>query len=133
MSTHQTKQAIRVANVPKEEFERQVESDNAPTVTNPTKYVVLVCANEIRMHNIERETYDVAKRTKFIRLSSETGIPVTELTGVVRLRCHISLRLLALYRDQDALLEMKSSILAMMIASAKQIMPIPNAMAPRIS
>ena len=26
--------AIRVANVPKEEFERQVESDNPPTITD---------------------------------------------------------------------------------------------------
>jgi hypothetical protein len=71
MSTHQTKQAIRVANVPKEEFERQVESDNAPTVTNPTKYVVLVCAYEICMRNIERETYDVTNLPKSGRLSSD--------------------------------------------------------------
>ncbi|RWD23055.1 hypothetical protein [Mesorhizobium sp.] len=33
MSPHQTKQAIRVANVPAEEFEQQVESSNPPTVT----------------------------------------------------------------------------------------------------
>lgn len=33
MSDHQRKSALRVANVPDEEFERQVESDNPPTVT----------------------------------------------------------------------------------------------------
>jgi hypothetical protein len=33
LSRHQIKQALRVANVPKEDFERQVESDNPPTVT----------------------------------------------------------------------------------------------------
>lgn len=33
MSPHQAKQAIRVANVPADEFERQVESDKPPTVT----------------------------------------------------------------------------------------------------
>jgi hypothetical protein len=33
MSEHQQKQAIRIANVPAEVFDRQVESDNPPTVT----------------------------------------------------------------------------------------------------
>lgn len=33
MSPHQAKQAVRVANVPQEDFERQVESANPPTVT----------------------------------------------------------------------------------------------------
>lgn len=33
MSKHQQVQAIRVANVPEKEFERQVESENPPTVT----------------------------------------------------------------------------------------------------
>lgn len=33
MSKHQQVQAVRVANIPAEEFERQVESDNPPTVT----------------------------------------------------------------------------------------------------
>jgi hypothetical protein len=33
MSKHQQVQAVRVANVPAEEFERQVESENPPTVT----------------------------------------------------------------------------------------------------
>lgn len=33
MSPHQAKQAIRVANVPAAEFERQVESPNPPTIT----------------------------------------------------------------------------------------------------
>jgi hypothetical protein len=33
LSPHQLKQAIRVANVPREEFERQVESEKPPTVT----------------------------------------------------------------------------------------------------
>lgn len=33
MSKHQQVQAIRVANVPAAEFERQVESPNPPTVT----------------------------------------------------------------------------------------------------
>lgn len=33
MSPHQAKQAVRVANVPSEDFERQVESANPPTVT----------------------------------------------------------------------------------------------------
>ena len=33
LSPDQAKQAIRVANVPAEEFERQVESENPPTVT----------------------------------------------------------------------------------------------------
>ena len=32
LSLHQTRQAIRVANLPKGEFERLVESDNPPTV-----------------------------------------------------------------------------------------------------
>ena len=32
LSQHQAKQAIRVANVPAEEFERQVESANPPAV-----------------------------------------------------------------------------------------------------
>lgn len=34
MSPRQTKQAIRVANVPAEDFERQVESDKPPTVSS---------------------------------------------------------------------------------------------------
>jgi hypothetical protein len=33
LSPHQLKQAVRVANVPREEFERQVESEEPPTVT----------------------------------------------------------------------------------------------------
>ena len=33
MSKHQQVQAIRIANVPKENFEQQVESDNPPTLT----------------------------------------------------------------------------------------------------
>lgn len=33
MSPHQAKQAVRVANVPQEDFEKQVESSNPPTVT----------------------------------------------------------------------------------------------------
>lgn len=33
MSPHQAKQAIRVANIPAADFERQVESANPPTVT----------------------------------------------------------------------------------------------------
>lgn len=33
MSPHQAKQAVRVANVPQEDFDRQVESANPPTVT----------------------------------------------------------------------------------------------------
>lgn len=33
LSSHQLKQAIRVANVPREDFERQVESEKPPTVT----------------------------------------------------------------------------------------------------
>lgn len=33
MSPHQAKQAVRVANVPAADFERQVESANPPTVT----------------------------------------------------------------------------------------------------
>lgn len=33
MSPHQAKQAVRVANVPQADFERQVESANPPTVT----------------------------------------------------------------------------------------------------
>lgn len=33
MSPHQTKQALRVANVPADQFEKLVESDNPPTVT----------------------------------------------------------------------------------------------------
>jgi hypothetical protein len=33
LSEHQQKIALRVANVPKDEFERQVESDNPPTNT----------------------------------------------------------------------------------------------------
>ncbi|NKC02405.1 hypothetical protein HED55_00385 [Ochrobactrum haematophilum] len=33
MSPHQAKQAVRVANVPQSDFERQVESANPPTVT----------------------------------------------------------------------------------------------------
>src|SRR5207253_10471608 len=33
LSPHQLKQAIRVANVPREDFERQVESESPPTVT----------------------------------------------------------------------------------------------------
>ena len=33
MSSHQVKQAIRVANVPKEEFEQLVEGDNPPTIS----------------------------------------------------------------------------------------------------
>jgi hypothetical protein len=35
MSPHQAKQAIRVANVPAAEFEKQVESPNPPTVVMP--------------------------------------------------------------------------------------------------
>lgn len=33
ISPHQAKQAIRVANVPEEEFDTQIESDNPPTIT----------------------------------------------------------------------------------------------------
>ncbi len=33
LSSHQLKQAIRVANVPKADFERQVESERPPTIT----------------------------------------------------------------------------------------------------
>lgn len=33
LSPHQAKQAVRVANVPRQEFERQVESSEPPTVT----------------------------------------------------------------------------------------------------
>jgi hypothetical protein len=33
LSSHQAKQALRVANVPADEFERQVESDKPPTVS----------------------------------------------------------------------------------------------------
>lgn len=33
MSSHQAKQAIRVANVPGDDFERQVEGENPPTIT----------------------------------------------------------------------------------------------------
>lgn len=33
MSKHQQVQAVRVANIPEEDFNRQVESDNPPTVT----------------------------------------------------------------------------------------------------
>lgn len=33
MSPHQAKQAVRVANIPAEDFEKQVESQNPPTVT----------------------------------------------------------------------------------------------------
>ena len=34
MSPHQSKQAVRLANVPAEDFDRQVEGDNPPTVTS---------------------------------------------------------------------------------------------------
>ncbi|PKA39653.1 hypothetical protein CWR43_30780 [Rhizobium sullae] len=37
MSPHQAKQAVRVANVPAEDFERQVESDAPPTITKLAK------------------------------------------------------------------------------------------------
>lgn len=33
MSPHQAKQALRVANVPADDFERQVESANPPTIS----------------------------------------------------------------------------------------------------
>ncbi len=33
LSSHQAKQALRVASVPEESFERQVESDQPPTIT----------------------------------------------------------------------------------------------------
>lgn len=33
MSSHQAKQAVRVANVPREDFDRQVESDRPPTIS----------------------------------------------------------------------------------------------------
>jgi len=34
LSPRQARTAINVSNVPKEEFERQVESDNPPTITD---------------------------------------------------------------------------------------------------
>ena len=44
MSERQRKTALRVANVPKEQFEKQVESENPPTVTKLAQHVTVAAA-----------------------------------------------------------------------------------------
>lgn len=59
MSDHQRKQALRVANVPEDDFERQTESDSPPTVTKRDAVLYSVGANST--HGLPRTNIDKRK------------------------------------------------------------------------
>lgn len=85
MSRHQRHQAIRVANVPAEQFERQVESKSPPTVTRladqGTKRRVIHVDTPAAPANFARATQVIGEVKDFAAFCGRTD-PVTASEGV---------------------------------------------------
>ena len=63
LSEHQRKQALRVANVPAEAFERQIESDNPPSVTALAEQGKVPAQPTAEEREIELEAREVLRRS----------------------------------------------------------------------